>query len=266
MQVYTETSEKHITFFLGKIKTFGINRCRNSSRMPRSKIFEPSNCRIIIVVFKPADPDSSSSNTTDTTTSPPPTKKTCHAENLVDRTIVKLKEEIKKLGDVLRLELVTNSDKTLATLKLKKNELNAAIKRKNVLKCNRQNEKLSRDRQKEKNITGNNIFSRIMLESWIIWGRWNKWVERGRGGGLGLCWWWWRCVCVCARACVCVCVCVCVCEGWQKNILEIYAGVFKCAEFLYLWAENCLTPISKLEFNSNLRWMVLEMAQFLLLT
>ena len=41
-------------------------------------------------------------------------------------------------------------------------------------------------------------------------------------------------VCVCARACVCVCVRVCVCEGWQKNILEIYAGVFKCAEFLYL--------------------------------
>ena len=33
------------------------------------------------------DPDSSSSNTTDTTTSPPPTKKTCHAENLVDRTM-----------------------------------------------------------------------------------------------------------------------------------------------------------------------------------
>ena len=52
--------------------------------------------------------------------------------------------------------------------------------------------------------------------------------------------------------------------GVAKNILEIYAGVFKCAEFMYLCAENCLTPISKLEFNSNLQWMVLEMAHFLL--
>ena len=56
-----------------------------------------------------------------------PTKKTCHAKNLVDRTIVKLTEEITKLEDVLRLELVTNPDETPATLKFKKNELNAAI-------------------------------------------------------------------------------------------------------------------------------------------
>ena len=112
-----------------------------------------------------ADPDSSSSNTTDTTTSPPPTKKTCHAENLVDRTIVKLTEEIIKLEDVLRLELVTNPDETRATLKFKKNELNAPIKKKNLLKRNRQNKKISHDRQKEKNITGNYIFSRIMFKS-----------------------------------------------------------------------------------------------------
>ena len=112
-----------------------------------------------------ADPDSSSSNTTDTTTSPPPTKKTCHAENLVDRTIVKLTEEIIKLEDVHRLELVTNPDETRATLKFKKNELNAAIKKKNLLKRNRQNKKISRDRQKEKNIARNYIFSRIMFKS-----------------------------------------------------------------------------------------------------
>ena len=56
-----------------------------------------------------------------------PTKKTCHAKNLVDRTIVKLTEEITKLEDVLRLELVTNPDETPATLEFKKNELNAAI-------------------------------------------------------------------------------------------------------------------------------------------
>ena len=48
------------------------------------------------------------------------------------------------------------------------------------------------------------------------------WGYVGGGGG----------VCMCGRACVCVCVCVCVCEAWQKDILEIYAGVFKCAEFL----------------------------------
>ena len=69
-----------------------------------------------------------------------------------------------------------------------------------------------------------------------------------------------------------VVVCVCVRRegeiigGVAKNILEIYAGVFKCAEFMYLCGENCLTPISKLEFNSNLRWMALEMAHFLLVT
>ena len=50
------------------------------------------------------------------------------------------------------------------------------------------------------------------------------WGYVGGGGG----------VCVCVRVRVCVCACVCVCEGWQKNILEIYARVFKCAEFLYL--------------------------------
>ena len=67
-----------------------------------------------------ADPDSPSSNTTDDTTrSPPPTKKTCHAENLVDRTIVKLTEEITNLEDVLRLEFVTNPDETHATLKFR---------------------------------------------------------------------------------------------------------------------------------------------------
>ena len=88
-----------------------------------------------------ADPDSSSSNTTDTTTSPPPTKKTCHAKNLVDGTIVNLTEEITNLEDALRLGLVTNPDETRATLKLKKNELNAAIKKKNLLKRNCINKK-----------------------------------------------------------------------------------------------------------------------------
>ena len=63
-----------------------------------------------------ADPDLSSSNTTNITTSLPPTKKTCHAENLVDRTIVKLTEEITKLEDVFYFELVTNPDETRATL------------------------------------------------------------------------------------------------------------------------------------------------------
>ena len=42
-----------------------------------------------------ADPDPLGSATA--TLSPPPTKKTCHAENLVDLPIVKLTEEIKKL-------------------------------------------------------------------------------------------------------------------------------------------------------------------------
>ena len=69
------------------------------------------------------------------------------------------------MEDALRLELVTNPDETCAILKFKKNELNTAIRKKNLLKRNRQNKKLSRDRQKEKNITGNYIFSRIMFES-----------------------------------------------------------------------------------------------------
>ena len=71
---------------------------------------------------------------------------------MVYRTIVKLTEEITKLEDVLRLELVTNPDETHATLNFKRNELSAAIKKKNLLKCNRQNKKLSRNRQKEKNL------------------------------------------------------------------------------------------------------------------
>ena len=83
---------------------------------------------------------------------------------MVDQTKVKLTEEITKLEDVLHLELVTNPNETCTNLKFKKNELNAAIK-KNLVKRNRQNKKLSCDQQKEKNIAGNYIFSRIMFES-----------------------------------------------------------------------------------------------------
>ena len=128
-----------------------------------------------------ADPDSSFSNTANTTRYLPQTKKTYHAEDLVDRTIVKLTKEITKLKDVLCLELVTNPDEICATLKFKKNELNTAIKKKNQ---NHQNKKLSCHQQMAKYITDNYIFSRIMFESWIIWGWWNKWV--GQGGSWGL--------------------------------------------------------------------------------
>ena len=83
--------------------------------------------------------------------------------------------------EVLRLELVTNPDETRTTLRFKKNELNAAIKKKNLLKRNRQNKKLFRDWQKEKNITGNYMYSRIMLEYWIIWGG-----EMNGWGGVGV--------------------------------------------------------------------------------
>ena len=102
----------------------------------------------------PPPPENSSDKapSSTTTSAPPPPlpsppvaspakKKSCHATNEIDAKIVPLTEEIKKLEEVINLNIISNIDKTRVTVKSKKAEIDSLLKRMKTLTLNRINKK-----------------------------------------------------------------------------------------------------------------------------
>ena len=81
------------------------------------------------------------------TSSKAPQKKNCHAEVEIDAKILTLTSEVQKLEEVLRLNVMPNQEETRSTIETKKAELSKLLKRKRILKQNRENQKKARERK-----------------------------------------------------------------------------------------------------------------------
>ena len=96
------------------------------------------------------EPGPSSATDSNTDTLPPPSKKVCHAELEVNKTIINLTSEIDTLETVLNLNIISNTDETRKSLRKKKEELKQATQKRNLLIRNRTNQKAAREKKKQK--------------------------------------------------------------------------------------------------------------------
>ena len=76
-------------------------------------------------------------------------KKVCHAEIILDKTIVNLTTEIQKLKDIMSMNIISNPEETRNSIKTKETELKKAVKQKDTLIRNRINKRASRKKKKE---------------------------------------------------------------------------------------------------------------------
>ena len=115
---------------------------------PDVQILSSQSGKVNVAVAE-LSPPTSEQTTSGATAQPPVPKKTCHAENILDKSIVNLNTDIDKLQHVLRMGVIADPEETKKALQTKMTELKEATKKKNNLIRNRKNKKASRDKKKE---------------------------------------------------------------------------------------------------------------------
>ena len=102
---------------------------------------------IEVLTPQPVNPTTQSSDNAEV---PPPTKKICHAEIALNRTVSTLTADANKPKDILYMNIISNPEETRELVKEKKEDIKKAVKKKNTLIWNRINQKAAHNRKKEK--------------------------------------------------------------------------------------------------------------------